>query len=338
MNVNPETSAPPSVSFTNEDPMLALPINDFSHLATIISHFVKIKPPSGLQSAIHLFTKYVQNELTQPDWNFYHDLLPNIQSWATDKTYIGQPILLLAKHQSTTVELEEEFVRHIISAAFFGNIKCDKQLHASYGWLNFWQLYSADIGVSVARIMCLLCYFYVIKLTPPSGHKITFQRLSFNNLPPTSSSYSGPMPPDWRNINSLINTQSIYIHDGRMEAAEATAFVDFANRDLHIHQVIASATQEEVLFSCCPEAFPGLLFCERLLDDEVIMIKGCRRFCDYSGYLHTFEFMKAFIPPLPAQDIIKNVKRKRKKKEKNTKQKQIKQSISWVFAMWREQS
>ena len=44
-----------------------------------------------------------------------------------------------------------------------------------------------------------------------------------------------------------------------MEEPEAEAFVDFANRDLHIHQVIPSATQEEVLFSCCPEAFPGTL-------------------------------------------------------------------------------
>jgi len=40
------------------------------------------------------------------------------------------------------------------------------------------------------------------------------------------------------------------------------------------------------------------------MDDEVIIIKGCRRFCDYSGYLFSFEFTKAFTPPLPPQDII----------------------------------
>jgi poly(ADP-ribose) glycohydrolase len=214
-------------------------------------------------------------------------------------------VQLLAKHVSATVTLEAEFVRHILANAFFGNMNNTKG-DKSYGLLNFWQLYTygSDDGVSNARIVCLLCYFYVIKQTPSEGHKITFQRLSLNDPPPPSSAYSGPIPPDWRNNGTLINTEQIHIHVGGMESAEATAFVDFANRDLHIHQVIASATQEEVLFSACPEAFPGILFCERMLDDEVIIIKGCRRFCDYSGYLFTFEFAKAYIPPLPAQDII----------------------------------
>ena len=42
-----------------------------------------------------------------------------------------------------------------------------------------------------------------------------------------------------------------------LEELGSEAFVDFANQDLHIHCVIPSATQEEVLFSCCPEAFVG---------------------------------------------------------------------------------
>lgn len=96
-----------------------------------------------------------------------------------------------------------------------------------------------------------------------------------------------------------------------MEESPATYFVDFANQDLHIGRyfiplwfwaikliitlfwcsIIPSCTQEEILFSCCPEAFPGILFCPRMKRDEIIVINNLRRFSDYSGYLHNFQFV-----------------------------------------------
>ena len=41
--------------------------------------------------------------------------------------------------------------------------------------------------------------------------------------------------------------------DKRIEDSEASAHVDFANAKIHIGCIIASATQEEVLFSLRPE-------------------------------------------------------------------------------------
>jgi hypothetical protein len=45
-----------------------------------------------------------------------------------------------------------------------------------------------------------------------------------------------------------------------MEDPNAPAFVNFANEQLHIGRIISSCIQEEVLFSCAPESFVGLLF------------------------------------------------------------------------------
>jgi len=138
----------------------------------------------------------------------------------------------------------------------------------------------------------LLCYFSL-------AHHVTDDIVSFERYQITEE-----IAPNWPECKIPINTRAVNIHIKRMEDEPADAFVNFANKRLHIHQIIPSATQEEVLFSCCPEAFPGILFCETLLDNEIMLIKGCRRFLDYTGYLNTFEFSERFDPPKPPQDMI----------------------------------
>ncbi|KAI9366772.1 hypothetical protein DFJ73DRAFT_805443 [Zopfochytrium polystomum] len=79
-----------------------------------------------------------------------------------------------------------------------------------------------------------------------------------------------------------------------MESPRAGAFVDFANKRLHIHKIIPSATQEEVLFSACPEAFASILLFDTLKRTEVAVIRGVRRYVEYTGYLGTFQFAGGF--------------------------------------------
>jgi len=98
--------------------------------------------------------------------------------------------------------------------------------------------------------------------------------------------------------STVIGGQNVVVHTDRMEVSdEDHVFFDFANRDLHIHMIIPSATQEEVLFSCCPEAFVGILFCERMSDNEGIVIGGTVRFVDYTGYQNSFRFAGYFETP-----------------------------------------
>jgi len=90
----------------------------------------------------------------------------------------------------------------------------------------------------------------------------------------------------------LLSTETdIFVHDKAMESSKAGTFVDFANSQLHIGRIIPSLTQEEILFSCCPELFIGLLFVETLADNEVLVIKNVVRFSEYSGYMRTFNFL-----------------------------------------------
>jgi hypothetical protein len=58
---------------------------------------------------------------------------------------------------------------------------------------------------------------------------------------------------------------------------------------------IPSCTQEEVLFTCAPECYAALVFCEIMNHDQVIMIRNLKRYCKYSGYLDSFQF-EGFYP------------------------------------------
>ena len=60
------------------------------------------------------------------------------------------------------------------------------------------------------------------------------------------------------------------------------------------------------LVSCCPEAFLAILICDTLRSDEVVILRGCKRFVDYRGYGETFQFVGSYANPNPAhiQDIL----------------------------------
>ena len=61
-----------------------------------------------------------------------------------------------------------------------------------------------------------------------------------------------------------------------------------------------------ILVSCCPEAFVAILVCEQLQHDEVVLLRGCKRFVDYSGYEDTFHYRGHWHEQNPShiQDIL----------------------------------
>jgi len=91
-----------------------------------------------------------------------------------------------------------------------------------------------------------------------------------------------------------------------MEApADATAFVNFANRNFGYGRFIASCTQEEILQVCCPEFNVGMLFVGEMRDGEVVNVRGARRFARYAGYLDTFRCVGGLdAPPRAPCDVV----------------------------------
>ena len=76
----------------------------------------------------------------------------------------------------------------------------------------------------------------------------------------------------------------------KIEESDAFMHVDFANKNLQIHCNIPSCTQEEVLFTIRPALYITLLIAETMAANEAIYMLGCKRYCNYKGYLNTFQF------------------------------------------------
>ena len=70
------------------------------------------------------------------------------------------------------------------------------------------------------------------------------------------------------------------------------SIIDFANMDFQTGQIIPSATQEEILFSIRPEMYIAMFICQRIYQNEIIVISNVNRLFDYEGYSSSFKFIK----------------------------------------------
>lgn len=79
--------------------------------------------------------------------------------------------------------------------------------------------------------------------------------------------------------------------EGKIDDATDCTMIDFANEQLGGGAVQFGCTQEEIIFMTHPECLPALLLAEeRMKDDDVIIMRGVRRICKYSGYMASFKF------------------------------------------------
>jgi poly(ADP-ribose) glycohydrolase len=62
--------------------------------------------------------------------------------------------------------------------------------------------------------------------------------------------------------------------------------------DFQTGQIIPSATQEEILFSIRPEMFIAMFICQRIHENEIIIISGANRLFEYEGYSNSFKFKR----------------------------------------------
>jgi len=209
-------------------------------------------------------------------FDFYKDLLPEIARWASDHQQQSKSIEPLHRGTTKTIVYTVKQIRYILANAFFLNVT------KGYGTLDLFPLFNSDQRLAQERILCLIEYFRLSM--NEEEREISIERYSYGNE-----------IPNWNEQNQRIDSTKINVFTERMENAnDAEGFVDFANKNIHIHRIISSATQEEVLFSCCPEAFVSILLCEQLDDDEIVILRGCKRFIEYSGYGDTFRFVGPF--------------------------------------------
>ncbi len=75
--------------------------------------------------------------------------------------------------------------------------------------------------------------------------------------------------------------------------------MDFANKYIGGGVLNYGCVQEEIRFVICPELLVSMLFTEVLKPNESVIVKGCERFSNYTGYSRTFKFAGDFIDEAP---------------------------------------
>ena len=245
-----------------------------------LSLSLNLKNLDTISKSIQIFDNYIKKKFNK-DFDYYTNLLPYIIKWS-NKEPPKMKLLESIEHGIQKNIFTREQIRIILANSWLNNTctiyDYNKKEQRKYGSLDWSHLFNYNTKVSINRILCQLAYFYQqLNATKDEDNEmVQFIRYSSSK--------------NIKIVSKKIDTTKINIFTTRMEDSDAPVFVDFANCDLHIHKIMASCTQEEILFSVCPEAFVGLLFCERMDDHEIIYMTNLKRYSDYKGYYNTFEF------------------------------------------------
>ena len=271
---------------------LSGPIPDFEALVSTICSLTKHqkpKPPIIPDKWDPLKVAITEMNTLFPDFKFYENLLPKLQQCCLEMPELfkenGQKIAILPKNIDSKVKLSGKQMRCILSHAFFNTMNTyieqntNIKFQTSFGDISFLNLYYKYCFESVERLKCLFFYFYEVFQEEPK-EEILFIRRSLEKIP----------PPDWK-ISETPIIHDVFISEQRkIEDSNAFLHVDFANQNLMIHKIIPSLTQEEILFSLRPALFVSMLLSETMQKNEAIFMFGCKRYCNYKGYLESFRF------------------------------------------------
>ena len=258
-----------------------------------------IKKCVGLEKAIRT---YFKNNIEL----FYSKLIPFIIEQAlllperANKKYNQQTLPLMVSKKAMKEEIPKKLILSILSNDFFCNHKDfvsqlnleQKKLTHLEEWCNtdFYWIYSFDSSISVNRVICFLAYFvFAFKIFDSKLNyfekNIIIERILFN---------SNKIIKDLSKNENKFNENDFNIHCKSMDEPEieTQSIIDFANMDFQTGQIIPSGTQEEILFSTRPEMFIGMFICQRIYENEIIIISEAFKLFEYEGFSSSFKFVK----------------------------------------------
>ncbi|XP_068084916.1 poly(ADP-ribose) glycohydrolase isoform X2 [Anabrus simplex] len=221
---------------------------------------------------------------------FFNELLPSIIQLALQlPILVNHPIPLLRQHMNHSISLSQLQIASLLANALlctFPRRNTAKQgsEYASFPDINFNRLFAQHKRKNAeqrnsGKLKCIFHYFRRVCNKAPEG-VVTFTRhyISPNFLP------------QWgRSTRTLTK-----LHVSSVGTIEDQGFgmlqVDFANKRVGGGVLGWGCVQEEIRFVICPELIISRLFTESLDATESLLITGCERFSNYTGYADNFEW------------------------------------------------
>ena len=301
----------------------------FQKLSTIIQNFEKQNGDIDYDSyflknnCINL-KEAIKSYFNNKEENFFTKLLPFIieQSLLIEERaknkYDEQTLPLMPLGRVMKESIPKILFLSIISNNFFCNHKdlinqlSKEQIKLTkineWNVVNWYKLYNIDNRVqsyvATQRIICLIAFFHYAQRILESNNNyfekdIIIERIIFN--------------PDDINkklleCNYTFEEKDIFIHSNDMDnpGIKTQSIVNFANRNFQTGKIIPSATQEEVLFCVRPKLYAAMLICQRVYENEIIVISNAYKLMDNTGYLNSFKFKSLKEEIFINDDFLKN--------------------------------
>ncbi|KAH8388071.1 hypothetical protein KR093_011569, partial [Drosophila rubida] len=290
---------------------LLRPISSSKQLqAAILSYNSTYKGQWGFGALHQLFDEELDESESRV---FFEDLLPRIIQLALRLPELLQaPIPLLKQQHSCALTLTQEQISCLLANALLctfprRNTLKRKSEYSSFPDINFNRFASR----SVLHVMRSLTYIsrFVRRLYQSSGAAVLeklkcifhyFRRVSpterdASNVPTGCVTFVRLCGKPEQQVHwpqSSVSLTSIPVHitaGGTIEDQGVGLLqVDFANMYLGGGVLGQGCVQEEIRFVICPELLVSKLFTECLLPNEALLMVGCERYSNYSGYAGSF--------------------------------------------------
>ncbi|KAI3635308.1 hypothetical protein MIR68_006874 [Amoeboaphelidium protococcarum] len=210
---------------------------------------------------------------------------------------------LLRQQKSQAIALSQLQCAVLVSLMFFGllpdMVDGDDVLQlpstTSFAKLLFGKAYPS----SIAKLQCILKYLdTIIDLLESDNYPlrhIVFERsvLTSNEILDVGQYVSPESQSSPSSIQSLvINFDKFQVVNNELiqDSGSDWIKVDFANEYIGGGVLGRGAVQEEILFCEHPELLVSMLMCERMDDNEAILIRGVSRYTRTKGYASSLQF------------------------------------------------
>ncbi|XP_063384592.1 poly(ADP-ribose) glycohydrolase-like [Cydia fagiglandana] len=265
---------------------LSQPIRNSQELAdAILSYNTQLKDTWKFKALHKLLNEHLEKEESQ---QFFGVTLPLMTKLALDlPKLIQSPIPVIKQNKNQSISLTQQQISSLLANAFFCTFprlkqEDSKEKASEYVFMprfNFNTLYETSGADHVlGKLKCLLNYFRRVCTEVPVG-AVTFSRRSVPDH-----------CPDWSKSSASLSVPLHVDSSSGIEGADGLIQMDFANKRLGGGVLRRGCVQEEIRFVICPELLVSMLFTETLLPHEAVMIIGCERYNNHSGYSRTFRF------------------------------------------------
>ncbi|CAI2366239.1 unnamed protein product [Moneuplotes crassus] len=197
-------------------------------------------------------------------------------------------VRILSKNQQACENYTSVQISCAIAHGFFCLIPGqDKFLDLPFPMnFNMWHEDKSKLGLE--KLKFYYNYFNSQCSMPEDERYISFERKFISEL-----DYDNLENDVWSNSDTTL-TSVFFDEKGRIEEDEGSLMVDFANKFIGGGCMNHGCVQEEILFLIYPELLMALILCPKMEKNEAIMIKGPKRYSNYTGYGFSTEYTGPF--------------------------------------------